>query len=47
MNWTRGLWRMESVQQMVEFIELWDLVSVVQLVDREDTISWRWTADGC
>ena len=32
---------------MAEFVELWDLVSVVQLVDREDTISWGWTPDGC
>jgi hypothetical protein len=47
MNWTRGLWRMEYVQQMAEFVELWDLVSVIQLVDREDTISQRWTPDGC
>jgi hypothetical protein len=26
MNWTWGLWRIESVQQMTEFVKLWDLV---------------------
>jgi hypothetical protein len=29
MNWTRGLWRIESVQQMAEFMELWDLLFIV------------------
>jgi hypothetical protein len=38
MNWTRGLWRIESVQQMAEFVELWDLLFIVQLVNQDDTI---------
>ena len=46
MNWTRELWRMESVHKMAEFVELWDLVSVVQLVNQDDTIRWKWTNDG-
>jgi len=25
-SWTRGLWRMNTVQEMVEFVTLWDLV---------------------
>jgi hypothetical protein len=45
-NWTRGLWRMETVHQMAEFVKLWDLVLVQQLNDQDDQILWRWTADG-
>jgi len=25
-NWTKGLWRMQSVDQMASFVELWDLL---------------------
>ena len=45
-NWTRGLWRMQSVDQMASFMELWVIVQAVQLSDGQDTISWRWTSDG-
>jgi hypothetical protein len=45
-NWTRGLWRMETVQQMGEFVKLWDLVTAQQLNDQDDQILWRWTAHG-
>jgi len=45
-KWTRGLWRMTTVQEMAEFVILWDLVQQVQLTDGTDEIRWRWTADG-
>ncbi|RCV20137.1 hypothetical protein SETIT_4G032100v2 [Setaria italica] len=45
-NWTRGLWRMTTVQEMSEFVVLWDLVQNVQLSDQGDSISWKWTANG-
>jgi len=45
-SWTRGLWRMSSVEEMVEFVRLWDLVQDVQFSDREDQIVWKFTADG-
>ena len=45
-SWTRGLWRMNTVEEMAEFVTLWDLVQQVVLTDRSDEISWRWTADG-
>lgn len=45
-NWTRGLWRMISVQEMAEFIQLWDLVTQTQLTQQEDKITWRWTGSG-
>ena len=32
-SWTRGLWRMNTVQEMVEFVTLWDLVQQVTLTD--------------
>lgn len=45
-SWTRGLWRMESAEEFVEFVRLWDLVQNVQLNDQEDQITWKLTADG-
>lgn len=35
-SWTRGMWRMTTVGEMVEFVQLWDLVQNVQF-----TIKWR------
>jgi hypothetical protein len=31
---------------MAEFVELWDLLFIVQLVNQDDTILWKWTNDG-
>ena len=45
-NWTRGLWRMQTVEEMASFVQLWDLVQSVQLSDQQDQITWRWTPDG-
>ena len=45
-SWTRGLWKMSSVEEMTEFVGLWDLVQNVQLTLEKDQIAWRWTADG-
>jgi len=45
-SWTRGLWRMESVEEMASFIRLWDLVQSVQLTNEPDAIKWKWTAHG-
>ena len=45
-QWTRGLWRMDSVELMSQFVVLWDAVQQVQLTDRPDEIVWRWTANG-
>jgi hypothetical protein len=38
---------MYSVEQMAEFVVLWDPEQQIQLVDRPDEIIWRWTANGC
>lgn len=46
LNWTRGLWRMETVQHFSEFINLWELVQQVQLSNIEDSIRWKWTESG-
>ncbi|WVZ56447.1 hypothetical protein U9M48_006975, partial [Paspalum notatum var. saurae] len=46
LNWTRGLWRMSTEQQLQEFIALWDLLEGAQLSDQPDSIRWKWTADG-
>ncbi|PVH64828.1 hypothetical protein PAHAL_2G364400 [Panicum hallii] len=45
-NWTRGLWRMQTSEEMASFVELWDLVQNVQLTDEQDRNTWRWTTDG-
>lgn len=45
-NWTRGLWRMQSGEELAEFILLWDVVQEVHLTDEDDQIRWRWTASG-
>lgn len=44
-SWTRGLWRMSTLDEMAEFVLLWDLVQQVSLNEQEDQISWRWTAN--
>jgi hypothetical protein len=46
LNWTRGLWRMSSAEEMAEFVILWDQVQNVQLSNSPDEFRWRWTADG-
>jgi len=45
-SWTRGLWRMQTIEEMASFVKLWDLVQQVQLTNEPDKIYWRWTADG-
>ena len=45
-QWTRGLWRMDSVELMAQFVVLWDVVQQIQLTDRPDEIVWRWSANG-
>ena len=45
-NWVRGLWRMQTVEEMANFVKLWDLVQEVQLNNEPDSITWKWTSDG-
>jgi hypothetical protein len=45
-NWTRGLWRMGTAEEMAEFVMLWGKLQEVHLVDRPDEIKWRWSAQG-
>jgi hypothetical protein len=45
-NWVRGLSRMQTIEEMADFVKLWDLVQEVQLTSEPDQIAWRWTADG-
>ena len=41
-----GLWRMQSVEEMADFVLLWDSVQGSQLSNTPDSIAWKWTADG-
>jgi hypothetical protein len=45
-NWTRGLWKMSTADEMAELISLWSSLETVTLNDQEDTIVWKWTANG-
>ena len=37
---------MQSVEEMAEFVKLWDMVQEVQLTAVEDEIIWKFTVDG-
>jgi hypothetical protein len=37
---------MSTVDEMAEFVELWDRVHGFQFTDRRDDICWRWTPSG-
>jgi len=45
-NWTRGLWRMQTVEEMASFVQLWDFAQELHLSNTPDSVTWRWTADG-
>jgi hypothetical protein len=45
-NWTRGLWRLSTATELAEMEAPMIQLSEVQLTDREDEITWRWTANG-
>ena len=45
-SWTRGLWRMSTVEEMASFVKLWDYVQQIQLSNEPDELIWRWTLDG-
>lgn len=45
-NWTRGLWRMTTAEELAEMESLLMLLSEVHLTNREDKFVWKWTADG-
>ena len=42
-NRTRKLWRMNTVNEMVEFVQLWVLLQDKQYTNQEDQIRWKWT----
>jgi len=41
-RWVRSITETLSMQAIVEYLHVWDLVS-----DGEDSFTWRWTRDGC
>jgi hypothetical protein len=45
-EWTRGLQRIASTQEINQFVELWQKVSAVTLSPLEGGISWRFSANG-
>jgi len=44
--WMRGLRRMSTDQELRQYVSLWQCLQQVQLDERQDQITWRFTADG-
>jgi hypothetical protein len=44
--WVRQISQGVTVPAMREYLNVWDLVSQVQLGDSEDRLVWRWSPDG-
>lgn len=42
----KGLQRIESSEDIDQFINLWDLIQIVQLTTERDCIKWNLTGDG-
>jgi mannosylglycoprotein endo-beta-mannosidase len=45
-RWLRGLRRLCTTEGVRQFVDLWTQLSQVQLHSAEDTITWRFSADG-
>jgi hypothetical protein len=46
-RWITHILPLQSPQEIHEYVRLWEMLKDVQLVeDQEDTIRWRWTANG-
>jgi hypothetical protein len=45
-RWMRGLRRLEPEVGLRQFVDLWAQLSQVQLSSMDDTIAWRFTANG-
>ncbi|KAF8708580.1 hypothetical protein HU200_029954 [Digitaria exilis] len=45
-NWTRGLRRMTTMEEMAEMLILESYIRTVRLNDQQDVISWKLTASG-
>lgn len=45
-QWTRGLSRINTIDQMAQDLMLWDLVQGTRLNDQPDQIKWIWTGHG-
>jgi hypothetical protein len=46
-RWMRGLQRISSQEGMRQFVDLWLQLSQVQLTSEDDSITWRFTPNGC
>jgi hypothetical protein len=46
-NWIKNLQDIQTTTQLEEFTMLFMALSTVTLNDQDDTISWRWTSNGC
>jgi hypothetical protein len=46
-RWISHIIPLSTAQEIKEYVELWEAIGQMQLQeDRDDSIRWRWTADG-
>jgi hypothetical protein len=45
-TWLRGLQRIETPAEVSQFVDLWLLLSNMQLTAQPDAIAWKLTANG-
>ncbi|KAF8772335.1 hypothetical protein HU200_005873 [Digitaria exilis] len=45
-QWRRGLRRLSTIEEINQYIQLWDLLREVQLGEQPDDIVWRFSANG-
>jgi hypothetical protein len=45
-RWMRGLERIQTTQEIQQFVKVWQLVREVQFSSAQDEITWRLTQDG-
>ncbi|PNT75534.1 hypothetical protein BRADI_1g34168v3 [Brachypodium distachyon] len=45
-NWVRALLRIDTTQQINDFVTLWECIQETHLSTKNDSISWRWAPLG-
>jgi hypothetical protein len=45
-KWMKGLQRISMTEEVKQFINLWTMIGQVQLTDKQDTVTWRFTTNG-
>jgi len=46
-QWIKDITRALTVQVLVEYLQTWDRMQLIQLSANPDRVCWKWTADRC